>query len=524
LELAVTNMKSNPASLVPPWNARRVFEATLVVIGVCLGFWLLYVGRIALFSLFTAIVISTAIAPAVDWMRRRGMPAGAGVVLIYLALIAGLSGVGLLVVPLLTVQGAHIISTFGHLYARLIAFLGQSPSYLLHRLVSGLPPTLALAAPPTAGQPATLAALLGGLAYLGLVGDGLFALVSVMLLAFYWTLERDRVLLWLLLLPAAGRNQARDLITASEQKVGGYIRGVALLSRMVVLLAFGAYLLMGLPFALLLAILAGLLEAVPVIGPALGTIPAIIVALAVAPDKIVWVVLTHALIQVLENYVLAPRVMRHTVGVNPVVTLLSLLAFGGLLGLPGALMAIPIAAVAQLLLDHFVLRPEAVMTRAPSGRDSLSVVRYDARELVHDVRNQWRDQAKRRPGCRPMASTRSKKRWRRWLPTWTTCWPTRPMPSREWTHHETPGDLDRYGRGHPGRRLAAVAVSLGTAALPVVFRAGGRAAPAGGWAGARLALAAPGRLADRVWAHPGLHDRGDCGDLWSAVGRLAPVG
>jgi predicted PurR-regulated permease PerM len=394
----LTDMKSNQSTLLPAWTTRQMFEATLVVLGVMLGFWLLYLGRIALFSLFTAMVISTAIAPPVDWLRRRGLPVGAGVVLIYLLLIAGVAGVGLLVIPLLTVQGSHIVAAFTDLYARFVSYLEASPSYLLHRLLSELPQTLTLGGPPSADQPATLNALLGSLAYLGLVGDGLFALISVMLLAFYWTLERERVLRWLLLLlPVDSRDQARELVSASEQKVGGYIRGVALLSLIVGGMAFVAYLVMGLPFALLLAVLAGLLEAVPVVGPALGTIPALIIALAVAPDKILWVILTHTVIQLLENYVLAPRVMRHTVGVNPVVTLLALLAFGSLLGLPGALMAIPIAAVVQLLLDHYVLRPEPVMAQAPVGRDSLSVVRYDARELVRDVRNQWRDQAESLP-------------------------------------------------------------------------------------------------------------------------------
>jgi len=267
----------------------------------------------------------------------------------------------------------------------------------LRRLMAEFPATLALAPQPGAAQPATLDGLLGGLAYVGLLGDGLFTLIAVLLLAFYWTLERERVLRWLLLLAPAGRRDAvRDLVQASEEKVGGYIRGVALLSLMVGALALAAYLLMGLPFALLLAVLAGLLEAVPVIGPALGTIPALRIALAVAPDKIVWVVLAHTFIQILENYVLAPRVMRHTVGVNPVVTLLALLAFGSLLGLPGALMAIPIAAVLQLLLDRFLLRPEAPQA-APPGRGSLSVIRYDAQELVRDVRGQWRDQAQALP-------------------------------------------------------------------------------------------------------------------------------
>ena len=276
--------------------------------------------------------------------------------------------------------------------------LQQSPSYLVHRLAAELPTSLALSPPPATGAGSQLDALLGNLSYLGLMGDGLVIVVAVMLLAFYWTLDRDRLVRWLLLfLPAGQRDQVRDLFLASERKIGGYLRGVALLSLMVGVLAFGAYVLIGLPFALLLATMAGLFEAVPVIGPALGAIPALIIALSVDPRLIVWVVVVHTAIQLLENYVLAPRVMRHTVGVNPVVTLLSLLAFGSLFGLPGALMAIPIAAVVQLVLDRLVLGPETTMAKAPAGRDNLSVLRLDAQELVRDVRNRWRKQAEDLP-------------------------------------------------------------------------------------------------------------------------------
>jgi len=385
-------MKSTQPTSLFEITPRQAFEGTLVVLAVLLGFWLLYLGRTVIFSLFTAIVISTAIAPAVAWLGRRRVPAGVSVVLIYLAFVAALAGVGFLFVPLLTVQGAHIASTFGDLYTRLLSTLRQAPSYLLQRLASELPANLAL--PAATGPTGKLDALLGGLVYLGLVGDGLVIVVAVMLLAFYWTLDRDRLLRWLLLfVPVTGRDQARELFLASEQKVGGYIRGVALLSLIVGALSFGAYLLMGLPFALLLGITSGLLEAVPVIGPALGSIPALTIALAVNPSLIIWVALAHALIQVLENYVLAPRVMRQTVGVNPVVTLLSLLAFGSLFGLPGALMAIPIAAVVQLVLDRLVLRPEVTAAQPPAGRDNLSVLRLDAQELMRDVRNQWRQQS-----------------------------------------------------------------------------------------------------------------------------------
>jgi predicted PurR-regulated permease PerM len=103
-------------------------------------------------------------------------------------------------------------------------------------------------------------------------------------------------------------------------------------------LAFVAYSLIGLPNALLLALFAGLLEAVPVIGPFLGAVPAIIVGLSVSPVTALWVILATGIIQQLENSLLVPRVMNRTIGVRPLVTLLALLAFGSLFGIWGRLL------------------------------------------------------------------------------------------------------------------------------------------------------------------------------------------
>ncbi len=156
--------------------------------------------------------------------------------------------------------------------------------------------------------------------------------------------------------------------------------------------AYAAYLLIGLKYALVLAIFAGIMEAVPVFGPAIGAIPALLIALSINPDRAIWVLVSTSLIQTMENHLLVPVVMNRSVGVNPIVTLLALAAFGSLLGLPGAVLAIPMAAIIQLLMDRYFLSIGGLEEKI-SGRGVLSLLRYEAQDLAKDVRKQLRKKA-----------------------------------------------------------------------------------------------------------------------------------
>src|SRR4030095_2345068 len=100
-----------------------------------------------------------------------------------------------------------------------------------------------------------------------------------------------------------------------------------------------------------------------------GAAPAALVALSIGPDRLIWVIVATIIIQQLENSLLVPRIMRKAVGVNPFVTLLALFAFGSFFGLAGALMAIPIAAMIQLVLNHFVFKQATVEMEVSEGRD-----------------------------------------------------------------------------------------------------------------------------------------------------------
>ena len=126
------------------------------------------------------------------------------------------------------------------------------------------------------------------------------------------------------------------------------------------------------------------------IGPLLGAIPAALVALSIGPDRLIWVIVATTIIQQLENSFLVPRIMKKTVGVNPFVTLLALFAFSSLFGIAGALMAIPMAAMIQLALNHFVFQTSTVEMEVSEGRDYASRLRYEAQDLIQDLRKQAR--------------------------------------------------------------------------------------------------------------------------------------
>jgi len=234
------------------------------------------------------------------------------------------------------------------------------------------------------------------LGYIILIAQVIFIAILILVLTLYWTLDGPRIIkTFLLLVPQDRRESISELISAMESKVGFYIAGQGILCLVIGLMALVAYMLIGLPNALVLALAAGVMEAVPMVGPLLGAVPAALVALSIGPDKLIWVIVATVVIQQLENSLLVPRIMRKAVGVNPFVTLLALFAFSSLFGLAGALMAIPIAAMIQLALNHFVFQQATVEMEVSEGRDYASRLRYEAQDLIQDLRKQVR---RKKPG------------------------------------------------------------------------------------------------------------------------------
>jgi predicted PurR-regulated permease PerM len=193
-----------------------------------------------------------------------------------------------------------------------------------------------------------------------------------------------------MLAPKENRQSISGLISAMESKVGSYVAGQSILCLIIGAISLVVYLVIGLPNALVLALIAGIFEAVPLVGPIIGAIPAGIIALSIEPSKVIWVIVATLVIQQMEASLLVPRVMRKAVGVNPFISLLSIFSFSSLFGVPGAILAIPIAAILQILLDHYVFHPPVTELEASTERDFASRLRYDAQDLAQDLRKQAR--------------------------------------------------------------------------------------------------------------------------------------
>jgi predicted PurR-regulated permease PerM len=365
---------TTPAGL----TSRAVVAGTLTAVLV-VGAMLLFVEFLPAFlSLFVAVLLASAVQPLVARLERR-MRRDRAALLVHVAIVALAFGFAVLLLPVLVEQVRSLWSSLPGLYVSLREQMAASDSASLQRMAAALPPTIAVGGGVSAGS------LSFALAGLGRLGSGMLTAAAILVLSYSWSVEGERTIRsLLLLLPMERRQDVADLVSAASAKLAGFVRGQVLLCLAVGVLAFVAYSIIGLPHTAALAIMAGVLEAVPMLGPILGAIPAVLVAVTVDPVMALWVGAATVVIQVAENYLLVPRIMDRSVGVNPLVTILAITAFGAVLGIVGALLAIPLAALAQLLLDRFVLGEGAPAD--PVGRDQTSALRYEAQNLAADIR------------------------------------------------------------------------------------------------------------------------------------------
>jgi predicted PurR-regulated permease PerM len=379
-------MKSSSPEGVVTWTTSQVVLATIFVVCVFLTFWLLYRLREVLFLFFVAIVVGTAIRPAVDWLHRRGISRATGIIILYLLIAALLTGFLAMTLPILADQATELSWSLPEYYASFHSALINSGNRLLQNIGWRMPGEIALLMHRDPNSEEVLDQVGHTLFYTNVMLKGMLGTLAVFLLAYYWTQEGQFVARALVrIMPPSQKKNVREFLQLAETKLGGYIRGQGLLCVAVGLAAFFAYLMIGLPYVLILAIFAGVMEMIPIFGPALGAIPAFLVALSVDPSKAIWVVVATAVIQMLENAILVPRIMRHSMGVNPIIVLLSLIAFGSVFGFVGALLAIPLAAIIQLLVSRVVLTAAESARRAQDKELAVQSLINESQQLMETL-------------------------------------------------------------------------------------------------------------------------------------------
>lgn len=298
--------------------------------------WVIYLIRDVILLFFVAFILMSALAPLVSRLTRWKIPRILAIAIIFLLLIGCIVGV-------VTVGFTPLINQISELSQNLIRIVGgllrsnyidqsivnQEISNLSHNIVS----------------------------FTFSLFQNFISFVSVIVITFYMLLDREKIETAAIALFSNQQAKITRLIEKVEYKLGAWLRGQMILSLFIAILVYVGLTLLGISNALPLALIAGLLEVVPVIGPIIAAIPAVLVAFTISPLSAALVTGLYLAIQQIEGHLVVPQVMKRAVGLNPLLVILAITVGGRLLGIAGALLAVPIAVVIQVIVEE-VLRPE----------------------------------------------------------------------------------------------------------------------------------------------------------------------
>jgi predicted PurR-regulated permease PerM len=311
-----------------------------------------------------ALVIAVGLDPAVRWLVSRGMRRGLAIATIFLSAALILALFAALVGPPLVRQ----ITGLSDDIPRYVSDLAKRDDWIgryvrEHDVATSVKDFVA-------DLPSRVAESFGTIVgFAGRIGSGFFQFATLVILSIYFALSlNDMRRNAGLLFPTNRRVQARRVLDRAVEKIGGYVAGNLATSGVCAVLALIALLIIGVQFPVPLALWAGIADLIPQVGSYLGAAPAVVVAFFQSPILAVIVVAYFIVYQQFENYWLVPRVMKNAIDLSPATVIVSTLIGGGLLGLAGALLALPVAATLKVLIQELWLK-DRVDAEDPQPRE-----------------------------------------------------------------------------------------------------------------------------------------------------------
>jgi len=296
----------------------------------------LFMVREVLAIIFLAIVISSALDSPVSFLGRKGVPRILGALLVFIVILIILSLVLYAIIPISILEFKNLLQGISRLEIPIFGSLDVSNIIQeLDRLTSGLGNVL----------------FSGGASFLNIIKDvfgNLLLVIVTFVLSFYLTVNREGVESFLrAILPITQEDYAIKIYHRSRRKLGLWLQGQILLMAIVGLLVSLGLWILGVKYALILGLLAGLLEIVPLAGPVFAGAAAFLAAISESWTLGLYTILLFVVIQQTENHLLIPLVMRKTIGISPVIVVISILAGSYLAGFVGVILAVPTAVVFQ---------------------------------------------------------------------------------------------------------------------------------------------------------------------------------
>lgn len=322
------------------WRKIEISHRTIIfaILSVLfLGF--IFLVREIILQLFVALLLMTIFDPLVNRIAKIKIPRSIAVLVVYILFIGILGGVVAVITPVVIDQSTK--------------FVGALPGYLVNIGV-----TRDFSDKVVAGFLTTVGDIPGEVLRLTYsLFSNFLNVVTVLAFAFYMLLSRNKLDDQLgIFFGEEKKKELGRLINQLEYRLGGWARGELTLMFAVGLGNYVGYLLLGVPFALPLAILAGLFEIIPIIGPIVSAVPGVIIGFGISPLMGFGVAGMAFLVQQLENYILVPKIMEKSVGVSPIVTLIAITVGAHLAGFVGVIISVPVVITLQVLASEYLVK------------------------------------------------------------------------------------------------------------------------------------------------------------------------
>ncbi|KKR90525.1 hypothetical protein A2434_02555 [Candidatus Woesebacteria bacterium RIFOXYC1_FULL_41_14] len=296
-----------------------------------LGIWILYFMRGILLMLFVSFLLMTILDPLVNFFVKFKIHRSLSVVITYVLVIGTLGGVIAVLAPVLVAETTSFVSALPEYLSK----INLSPSTV--NLTSGLVQQVG-----------------GVLNFTFSVFSNVFSILTILVFSFYMLLGYSGIRNQIILLLGEDRGMKMNkIIEAVEERLGKWSRGQLLLMLAVAIGNYIGYLLLKIPFALPLALLTGIFEIVPILGPVISAIPAVMIGLGISPLTGIGAAAVAFVVNQLENYVLVPKIMQKSTGVSPLLILISVAIGAKLAGVMGVIIAVPFVITLQVILKEY---------------------------------------------------------------------------------------------------------------------------------------------------------------------------
>ncbi|OGD79098.1 hypothetical protein A2368_00840 [Candidatus Collierbacteria bacterium RIFOXYB1_FULL_49_13] len=317
-------------------------KTIILIVGLFVAYKLFFALQSVIIALFVSFLIATAVYPLVAFLEKYKIPRNLSSFLILFAVATGFFSALASLLPLITAQSALLFKRLPEYTTRFEQYSIDIPNSIVSQFGS----------------------LSSNLLKVAIDTFSVAVFVFTMfVISFYLIRERRHLDSHLDRLFAAKADWYKQLYVEIETNVGAWVRGIGLLMFIVGLLTYVGLSLIGIDYALPLAIIAGVLEVVPNLGPTVAAIPAVIVGFATSPVHGVLVIVLAILVQQLENNLIVPQVMNKTTGLHPLATILAILCGFQLGGPVMAILSLPTVLAAKVIIHHYTLRHDHLIPK-----------------------------------------------------------------------------------------------------------------------------------------------------------------